>query len=70
MDFIYSVADGAVKEPPNTPWKPANEIKASYMAPSPFTQFTLTVEDAGSLEELTAIHLRFRGVYHKVAAGA
>jgi hypothetical protein len=69
MDFIYSVADGAVKEPPNTPWKPANEIKASYMAPSPFTQFTLTVEDAGSLDELSAIHLRFRGVYHKVAAG-
>ncbi len=70
MDFIYSVGnDGAANEPPNTPWKPANEIKASYMAPSPFTQFTLSVEDAGSLDELTAIHLRFRGVYHKVAPG-
>ncbi len=70
LDFIYAQEpDGTPIDPSagrgGTPWKPAAGVKAFYMSPSPFTQWTAKVVDAGSLENVVALRVRFKGYYHK-----
>ncbi|HYP27494.1 MAG TPA: hypothetical protein VE262_12320 [Blastocatellia bacterium] len=65
-DFIYSGEAGGGVDDPRTPWKPASTVKASYLTPTPFTQWTLAVKDAGSLANLKAIRMRLSGTYNRL----
>jgi len=75
MDFIYAQPAGGAPSDPSaggagTPWKPAAAVKAFYMTPSPFTQWTARVMDAGALDGVTAIRVRLKGYYHRAKPAA
>lgn len=75
MDFIYSQGrDGKQSDPSaggaGTPWKPAAVVKAFYMTPSPFTQWTVRIMDASALDDITAIRVRLKGYYHRADPAA
>jgi len=71
MNFIYkpkfdgspSVRMDGYPIDPISPWQPDNP--RFYLNPSPFTEWLIVVNDAGSLDGLTAITMRLRGIYHQ-----
>jgi hypothetical protein len=75
MDFIYAQGrDGKQSDPSaggaGTPWKPAAVVKAFYMTPSPFTQWTVRIMDASALDDIVAIRVRLKGYFHRAELGA
>lgn len=63
MDFIYA-PNGNNAPDIRTPWRPAADVKYHYMRPSPFTQWTARIMDAGSLANVSSIKVRLKGFYH------
>src|SRR6185312_6052565 len=49
---------------------PAEVVKAFYMTPSPFTQWTVRIMDASALDDIVAIRVRVKGYFHRAELGA